>query len=204
MKTRDHKQESLAHFNNIAGRYDSHRYGKQTRKVHQKVARIVDELRPASLLDVGCGNGSFLALMQPKVPALAGADLSPEMIKFAKKRLREAADLRVADSENLPWEAVRFDCLTCNFSFHHYPHPQQVLLEMRRVLKSGGHLVIADPWFPGLFRHLANLVVRLSKLGDVRMYSLDELRSMIAAAGLKTVLAEHHGTASFVVAIKYQ
>ena len=204
MPIRDYKQESLAHFNKIAGRYDSHRYGKQTRKVHQQVARIIDELRPTSLLDIGCGNGSFLALMQPKVPALAGADLSPEMIKVAKERLGDAADLRVADSEHLPWEAGRFDCLTCNFSFHHYPQPQQVLLEMRRVLKSGGHLVISDPWFPGLLRHLANFAVRLSKLGDVRIYSLDELCSMITAVSLQMVRAEHYGTASFVVAIKNQ
>ena len=45
MPTRDYKQESLAHFNNIAGRYDSHRYGRQTRKVHKEVVRIIDELR---------------------------------------------------------------------------------------------------------------------------------------------------------------
>ncbi len=202
MPTRDYKQESLAHFNNIAGRYDSHRYGRQTRKVHKEVVRIIDELRPTLLLDVGCGNGSFLALMKREGRTLAGADLSPEMIKFAKERLGDAADLRVADSEHLPWEAGRFDCLTCNFSFHHYPNPRLVLLEMHRVLKPGGHLVISDPWFPGLFRHLANLAVRFSKLGDVRMYSLDELRSMITAVSLQMVRAEHHGTASYVVASK--
>jgi ubiquinone/menaquinone biosynthesis C-methylase UbiE len=172
--------------------------------VHRRVAQFIDVLRPASILDVGCGNGGFLALMQSIAPILAGADLSPEMIKCAKARLGEAADLRVADSEHLPWAADQFDCLTCNFSFHHYPNPRQVLLEMRRVLKPGGHLVISDPWFPGLLRRFANFAVRLSKLGDVRMYSLDELRSMIAAAGLQTVRAEHHGTASFVVAVKNQ
>ena len=200
MPTRDYKQESLAHFNKIAGRYDSHRYGRQTRKVHKEVVRIIDELRPASLLDVGCGNGSFLALMKREGRTLAGADLSPEMIKVAKERLGDAADLRVADSELLPWEAGRFDCLTCNFSFHHYPNPRLVLLEMHRMLKPGGHLVISDPWFPGLLRRLANFAVRLSKLGDVRIYSLDELHSLITAAGLQMTRAEHHGTASFVVA----
>jgi len=114
MSTRDYKQESLKHFNRIAGRYDSHRYGKQTRIVHQEVLRIVDELRPVSVLDVGCGNGSFLSLVRAENRTLAGADLAPEMINFAKQRLGETVDLRVADSEHLPWEANAFDCLTCN------------------------------------------------------------------------------------------
>ncbi len=127
---RDFKDESLRHFNNIAGHYDSHRYGKLTARVHQAVLRVVNDFRPASLLDVGCGNGSFLSLVQTDNRMLAGADLSPEMIKFAKQRLGETVDLRVSDSEHLPWEAETFDCLTCNFSFHHYPNPQAVLQEM--------------------------------------------------------------------------
>ena len=61
---RDFKQESLRHFNRIANRYDSHRYGKQTRKIHELVARVIVELNPGSLLDVGCGNGGFLSLVQ--------------------------------------------------------------------------------------------------------------------------------------------
>ncbi|HZZ26908.1 MAG TPA: methyltransferase domain-containing protein [Pirellulales bacterium] len=210
MAARDYKQDSLRHFNKIAPRYDNHRYGKQTRKVHQEVLRMVNELQAAALLDVGCGNGGFLALLQsapapansspPQNRKLAGADLSPEMIKVARQRLGESVDLQVADSEHLPWESGTFDCLTCNFSFHHYPQPQAVLLEMRRVLKPGGHVLIADPWFPAPLQWLANLIVRFSHLGDVRMYSLNELRTLLAAAGLQVVRAEHHGTSSYVLA----
>jgi ubiquinone/menaquinone biosynthesis C-methylase UbiE len=212
MSTRDYKQESLRHFNRIAGRYDRHRYGKHTRKVHQQVLRIVEGLRPTSLLDVGCGNGGFLKLLQTdnpqtessqsKDPALAGADLSPEMIKFSRQRLGESVDLRVADSEHLPWAADTFDCLTCNYSFHHYPNPAAVLLEMLRVLKPGGYLVFADPWFPGPLLWLANVFVRFSKLGDVRMYSDAEWRSLLVAAGLQIVRLDHRGPTCYVVARK--
>ena len=73
---------------------------------------------------------------------------------------------------------------------------------MRRVLAPGGHLVISDPWFPGPLRWVANLAVYLSRLGDVRMYSLDELRTKITAAGMEVIRAEHLGTSSFVLAIK--
>ncbi len=199
---RDFKDESLRHFNRIAGRYDRHRYGVATRRVGRVVQQIVEELRPASLLDVGCGNGGFLALVRTENRRVAGADLSPEMIKCAKERLGDLADLRVADSEHLPWDANSFDCLTCNFSFHHYPNPAAVLLEMKRVLKPSGHLVISDPWFPGPLRWMANLAVRFSKLGDVRMYSLGELESLISATGLQIERLEHGGSSSYVVARK--
>src|SRR5262249_20964317 len=156
------KAESLRHFDRIAGRYDSHRYGKQTHVVHQHVLQTVNELQPAAVLDVGCGNGSFLELLQSQQSEranrmLAGADLSPEMVKCARQRLGDAVDLRQADSEHLPWNADTFDCLTCNYSFHHYPNPGAVLLEMRRVLKPGGHVVLSDPWFPRPLAWLANL-----------------------------------------------
>ncbi len=87
--SRDFKDESLRHFNRIAGRYDRHRYGKQTSRVHRQVRRIVEPLQPRSLLDVGCANGGFLALMRAENRTLAGADLSPEMIQCAKERLGE-------------------------------------------------------------------------------------------------------------------
>lgn len=202
MATRDFKEESLRHFDRIAHRYDSHRYSMQTRRVHKVVRTIVDALKPSSLLDVGCGNGGFLAIMNAQNCKLAGADLSPEMIKYARERLEETADLRVADSEHLPWDANSFDCLTCNFSFHHYPNPSAVLLEMKRVLKPGGHLVISDPWFPGLLRYFANLAVRFSKLGDVRIYSLDELRSFLTAAGFHVERLDHRSGSSFTVGRK--
>jgi hypothetical protein len=73
---------------------------------------------------------------------------------------------------------------------------------MKRVLKPGGHLVISDPWFPGPIRFFANLAVRLSKLGDVRMYSLGELRSFLSAAGFEIQRLDHRMGSSFTVGRK--
>ena len=48
------------------------------------------------------------------------------------------------DSEHLPFESDSFDFLTCSNSFHHYPDQQAVVIEFRRVLKPGGHLLLID------------------------------------------------------------
>ena len=70
------------------------------------------------------------------------------------------------------------------------------------MLKPGGHLVFSDPWFPGVLRHLANFVVRLSKLGDVRMYSFKEWRTLLTTADMQIARLDHGATTCFVVARK--
>ena len=49
-----------------------------------------------------------------------------------------------ADSEHLPFADVSFDVVTCSNSFHHYPHQQAVVNEMRRVLRPQGRLILID------------------------------------------------------------
>jgi ubiquinone/menaquinone biosynthesis C-methylase UbiE len=66
---------------------------------------------------------------------LYGLGISEKMIEIAKKNLGNKAELRVGDSEYMPWEDDSFDVIVCNASFHHYPNPKKVLLEMKRVLK---------------------------------------------------------------------
>src|SRR4029079_13648594 len=60
------------------------------------------------------------------------------------------------DSERLPFKSGAFDAVTCANSFHHYPHQQQAVAEMHRVLKPGGPLPLVDgyrdgPWGPRIY-----------------------------------------------------
>ena len=199
---RDYKQESLRHFDRIAGRYDSHRYGKQTRKIHELVVRVIDGLNPGSLLDVGCGNGGFLSFVQNETRVLAGADLSPKMIHCAEQRFGHGVELKIADAERLPWPAENFDCLTCNYSFHHYPNPQAVLKEFHRVIKPAGYLILTDPWFPAPLRFVANFLLHFTRLGDVRMYSFENLCSFAESAHFRVVRIDHARNSSLLVAQK--
>ena len=53
------------------------------------------------------------------------------MIEMAKKNLGNSAELKVGDSEYMPWKDNFFDVIVCNASFHHYPNPEKVLSEMK-------------------------------------------------------------------------
>src|SRR5208283_4134862 len=50
----------------------------------------------------------------------------------------------LGDVERMAFPENSFDIAVCRFAFHHFPRPANVLAEMRRVVRSGGKLVIAD------------------------------------------------------------
>ena len=119
-----------------------------------------------TLLDVGCGTGIFLSKVLNEFDVkVSGIDISPGMIERSKELLGGRADLRVGDSEHLPWNEKSCDMVTCNASLHHYPNPELVLKEMRRVLTRDGGVIIADPWAPNPWRFFANLFILLDKGG---------------------------------------
>jgi SAM-dependent methyltransferase len=51
----------------------------------------------------------------------------------------------------LPFRPASFDAVVCSNSFHHYPRQDEVLREMRRVLKPGGIACVVDGSIDGLF-----------------------------------------------------
>lgn len=106
---------------------------------------------PFDLLDIGCGTGTFDAMLvgSPLSARVVGLDYAEAMCRVGSEKAHHAgvADrLRYvnADSQHLPFADASFDVVTCSNSFHHYPDQQQVVHEMRRVLRPGGRLMLID------------------------------------------------------------
>jgi ubiquinone/menaquinone biosynthesis C-methylase UbiE len=123
-KALKYKQRSRARFDKMAGDYGAHLAGKHAATLYGRGVKAIEEINPSAVLDVGRGNGNLLALLNDGARSLAGADLSPGMIKQARARLGDRVDLKLADSEALPWESGAFDAISCTDSFHHNPNPQ--------------------------------------------------------------------------------
>lgn len=183
--TQDAKSKSRAAFDRQASVYDSMRFGRHARWLAPDALAEFERLRPESLLDVGCGTGALLEAFLKARPAvrLYGIDLSPEMITMAHRRLGDAGNITVADAETLPLPDAFVDAVTCVDSFHHYPHPDAVLLEIRRVIRPGGSLILAEWRMPAPLRHLMNSFIHRLPEGDVRVYSHAELCRLTTAAG---------------------
>jgi len=102
------------------------------------------------VLDMGCGEGTRLntLLKATKLNGkqLIGIDASKIAIDSARKQY-PAIKFLVGDLEELPFKDNSFDLLYSAYVFEHLIHPEKVLNEAKRVLKSSGALVIIAPNF---------------------------------------------------------
>lgn len=95
------------------------------------------------ILDAGCGSGPLLADLKERGASVAGFDASPAMIRLARERLGNEAELQVADlTQPLPYDDEAFDDALAVLVLHYLEDWSRPLAELRRMLKPGGRLVV--------------------------------------------------------------
>ena len=109
------------------------------------------------------------------------------MIRETRERLSSTAIATVGDSEKMPLESEQYQVVTCNMSIHHYPHPQNAVNEMFRILKPGGVLLLNDMDCVAPIRAVANWLFPKLPGGDVKMYSREETEGMVRSAGFQKI-----------------
>ena len=161
----------------------------------------MENFRFANVLDVGCGTGEILKRIHRRYPevSLTGVDISEKMLEVAKVKIGNKATLLWADAEMLPFSDATFDLIVCSDSFHHYPNPQKVLAEFRRVLKGGGNLLICDYSIGFPLRQLMNLFIRFSHDGDVHIYSKEEITKLVIQASFSNIQYERTNATAFII-----
>ncbi len=114
----------------------------------RKVCEFVDRVRPASVLEVGCGAGHSTARLRERLDAsvtLEGGDVMAENIA----RAREVAPGVAFHEESiyeLPREDASVDLVACLEVLEHLDEPERALAEIVRVARR--HLVISVPREP--------------------------------------------------------
>jgi ubiquinone/menaquinone biosynthesis C-methylase UbiE len=106
------------------------------------------------VLEVAVGTGLNLSLYPPGT-RLTGVDLSPEMLARARSRsaaINAPIELKEADVEALPFGDGTFDTVVSTLAMCAVPDERAAVLEMCRVLRPGGRLLLLDHigsnWWP--------------------------------------------------------
>ena len=98
------------------------------------------------VLDVGSGAGQIAKhLLKYADPwaDLTCVDLSPEMLRRARHRLRSRRPrFVVADLSRLPFPDGSFDCITCGYVLEHLPDARPGLAELSRVMQPGAKMLL--------------------------------------------------------------
>lgn len=155
----------------------------------------------AQVLDVGAGTGSLGIMMKRSQPAasVVGVDGDSQVLTIARRK-GSAAAINVtwveAMAQRLPFGRNRFDRVVTSLLLHHLDDAAkaEALVEMRRVLRPGGTLVVADWDRPrGPLMHVAFLLVRLlDGWANTRAHAAGQIATVIANAGFANVAAAVH------------
>jgi ubiquinone/menaquinone biosynthesis C-methylase UbiE len=169
-------------FNRWAPNYDCLLTTVFYQAVHQRLLEYVDLPDGAQVLDLGCGTGRLLTRLAAKFPTLQGTglDLSQAMLEQARQNNRYHPRLIYVqgNAESLPFAQGQFDAVFNTISFLHYPHPDKVFAQIRRVLRPQGRFYLADSTI-GTLRSFP------FSPGGIRFYSPQKREEFGKAAGMK-------------------
>jgi 2-polyprenyl-6-hydroxyphenyl methylase/3-demethylubiquinone-9 3-methyltransferase len=160
-------------------------------------------LQNAKILDIGCGGGLFLSLLQQKGAQVTGIELSDSRAQYAKTRHGLPIDKHPIESAH--WQngyAQHFDAVTLWDVIEHVNYPFRTLQSAANVLKEGGFLFIDTPCRDSFYHQIGALTYRLSGgrfptflnamysshlFGHKQIFSTREMKDLFTSVGLKVV-----------------
>lgn len=129
------------------------------------------------VLEIGCGPGLGLGLLESSARSIVGADLDPDLLGTARETYGNRVPLVRLDAQSLPWQDGAFDVVFFFEGSYYVPDMERVFDEVRRVLVPGGLAVFvnANPERPDFIR---------SPL-SVHYHSAQEFRQALSSRGFR-------------------
>ena len=159
-------------FDSIAWRYDFLNHFLSfgiDRLWRRKAVRIISRhYKNPEILDVATGTGDLaITAMKIHPSKITGIDISQNMLTIGREKIRKKGfldriELISGDSENIPFGDDRFDVAMVAFGVRNFADPLKGLLEMRRVLRDNGMILVLEFSKPSgfLFRKIYNFYFR--------------------------------------------
>lgn len=188
----------ISEYQNIFHNEETHFFYRSTHSlVLNLIKKFVPQTKKIDILDAGCGTGALAVLLQ-QFGSVEAIDLSEEAIRFAKKR---GINAKKGSLMRLPFDNESFHLITCiDVLYHQQVDDVKALLEIHRVLKKNGFLIIRVP---------ANSVLATSHDAHVqtrRRYTSAELSHKLDEAGFSVqyISGVHSILVPFVLIRKLQ
>jgi len=163
-----------AHPTGLLGHVVARIMALDTAAVNRRVLEVLEAKPGERILELGCGHGRALRRVAEASGYAVGVDPSPVMCGVAKRhnrRVIEAGRVRVerGDCQHIPEPDASFDKVFSVHTLYFWPDLQEGLREIRRVLRSGGDLLLAfhSSENPDIAAHLPTSVYELRRDEEV-------------------------------------
>lgn len=164
--------------------YGLYAYPLLVRSLNRGV-RYVMHVPRGKLLDVGCGDGSYIQYMQVLGWDVKGVDFDPAAVSNARAN---GLTVQLGDLAQQQYPNNTFDVITINHVIEHVPDPLGLLQESQRILKPGGKLMIATPNASSWGHRLYGANWRgLEPPRHLHIFTTTSLAVLIEQAGLKVI-----------------
>jgi ubiquinone/menaquinone biosynthesis C-methylase UbiE len=152
----------------------------------------------SSVIDVGCGHGATLPLLASRVGAsgrVVGIDPSQELVAEANRRFKGSdlpVTIAIGTASTLEFPDATFDATRTDRVLVFVPDPHAALLELVRVTKPGGHLVVTEPDMAAAILDSSDQATTREVLANVcgefpNPYLGRQLRALFLDAGLTDI-----------------
>jgi demethylmenaquinone methyltransferase / 2-methoxy-6-polyprenyl-1,4-benzoquinol methylase len=155
------KEEVESMFDSIAWRYDFLNHFLSfgiDRLWRKKAIKIIGKInKPSLILDVATGTGDLaIASMKLHPLRVTGIDISEKMLEIGKDKIRrnglsDRIEIMRGDSENMIFDDNTFDVAMVAFGVRNFKDPLKGLLEMKRVIRPGGLIMVLEFSKPEMF-----------------------------------------------------
>lgn len=112
------------------------------------IEKTIGNVAGGRVLDVATQEGHFVRLLMKNLQSytqIVGIDVDEDAIRKAQELIGDKKiQFLVMNAEQMDFAGESFDTVSISASLHHMGNVQQVLAEVGRVLKSGGHLIFAE------------------------------------------------------------
>jgi SAM-dependent methyltransferase len=131
------------------------------------------------ILDIGCGTGDNLQLFRDKWCSVTGIDSSAEMLKIARAKHGDHAELILAQAEDIPFSDNEFDIVTIINVLETANDPRKVIAEAIRVCSGRVFIGFLNSYsFAGTKQRLKEISgFPISQ--KIHFFSLNEMRTIV-------------------------
>lgn len=180
-------------------------YAKRAEFIFQEI----ENKKPHSILDVGCGRGFYLyAISLYSFPKkIYGIEINKEYIEKAKEVCRDKrVSIQQGNVYKLPYKDKSIDCIIFSEVLEHLVNEKKALLELKRVLKPKGVIILTVPnydfpffWDPinWVLMHFFNTHINKNRwwlagiwAGHERLYKEEEIKKKVLDVGFRIIASE--------------